>query len=193
MQVEVSKPLSGFGFLTAIEDSQHGFFGGYLIVSTAGRPLEFHCTTPVLPNPAQRILYGASLRPYLLGELIGLSLLTKAKTPVEMVLTDQQEVLSIGPTAKSPLAWVREEEQIDSGHSPNFPQGEEREIRIDGYVLNSATHISDNQAELRTSLKRITRHVDLMEPFQRIRDAIDEAQRISESSDEQGDESSAAA
>ncbi|MEQ8839035.1 MAG: hypothetical protein RID07_19675, partial [Lacipirellulaceae bacterium] len=63
------KPLPAIGFLTAVESPQHGLFGGYLVLSLQGRPLEFRCTTPVKPTRAQEILYGKTLRPYLLCEL----------------------------------------------------------------------------------------------------------------------------
>ena len=36
-----------FGFLTAVDTPTHGLFGGYLVVDSLGRPLEFHCTAPV--------------------------------------------------------------------------------------------------------------------------------------------------
>ena len=42
------------GFLTALEDDQGGFLGGYLVTNQRGRPLEFQCTTVVRPNRSQR-------------------------------------------------------------------------------------------------------------------------------------------
>ena len=57
-----SKPA--LGFLTVIEHPQYGLFGGYLVLNTAGRPLEFHCTAPIKPNRAQQILYGPTLESF---------------------------------------------------------------------------------------------------------------------------------
>ena len=68
-----------FGYLSTLESAEHGYFGGYLIVSPLGRPLEFHCTAPVRPSRAQEILYGPTLQPYLLGEQICGALLEAAK------------------------------------------------------------------------------------------------------------------
>src|SRR5688500_11494160 len=56
------------GFLTVVEHDQFGLVGGYLILNSSGRPLEFHCTAPVKPSRAQQILYGPTLTPYLYGE-----------------------------------------------------------------------------------------------------------------------------
>ncbi len=67
---------AGIGFLSVIEHDELGLFGGYLVLNMAGRPLEFHCTSPVRPNRAQEILYGPTLRPFLFGEQIGQALLS---------------------------------------------------------------------------------------------------------------------
>ena len=60
-----------FGYLSTVHTAEDGYFGGYLIISAIGRPLEFHCTSPVRPSRAQEILYGPTLQPYLMGEQIG--------------------------------------------------------------------------------------------------------------------------
>ena len=61
-------PQPSLGFLTILEHEEHGLVGGYLLFTTAGRPLEFHCTAPVKPNRAQQILFGPTLESYLYGE-----------------------------------------------------------------------------------------------------------------------------
>ena len=66
------------GFLTAIEVPEKGFVGGLLVTTQHGRPLEFQCTVPVKPNATQEILYGPTLAPFILGELIGATLIEKA-------------------------------------------------------------------------------------------------------------------
>ena len=53
------------GFLSVLDDEELGAIGGYLVLSRNGRPLEFHCTSPVRANRAQQILYGPTLQPFL--------------------------------------------------------------------------------------------------------------------------------
>src|SRR5262249_29502535 len=84
-------------FLTVVDDSQHGACGGLLVLNATGRPLEFHCTTPVKPNRAQEILYGPTLRPYLYGEQIGATLVAKAAAPIDLLCVDLVEVLAVRP------------------------------------------------------------------------------------------------
>jgi len=92
MAKQSKSPAIALGFLTAVDHRDHGLFGGYLIVSDTSRPVEFHCTVPVKTNRAQEILYGASLREYLLGEQIAPALLSKAKTDVAAICTDVREM-----------------------------------------------------------------------------------------------------
>jgi len=194
MTPETSKPLAAFGFLTAVEDPLHGFFGGYLLLSERGRPLEFHCSTPVLPSEAQRILYGASLRPYLLGELIGQTLVTKAQLPVQAVLTDLAEMRLLARVCAEPVAWLRHEEFLATEATWTIDaQPAAPELVLGNYRLTGTATCSWQSDWLRDTLAPLTAHVDLAEPFERIREAIREAQRVTEHPGDHEHESSAAA
>jgi len=100
--------LAAIGFLTALRDSTHGWFGGYLVLSHLGRPLEFHCTTPIEPTRVQQILYGPTLQPYLLGDVIGHTLVRRAELPVQAILTDLPEMLSLSLLRPEVVACVDE-------------------------------------------------------------------------------------
>ena len=94
------------GFLTILEHEQQGFVGGYLILNTAGRPLEFHCTAPIRPNRAQQILFGPTLESYLYGEQIGQTLLAKGSVEPLAVCTDVELALSVRQYVDLPVALV---------------------------------------------------------------------------------------
>jgi len=194
MDVAASNSLPAFGFLTVIEDEQHGFFGGYLVLSELGRPLEFHCCTPVLPSQAQKILYGSTLRSYVLGELIGPVLVEKAQLPVLAVLTDLEEMLSLGLVWQGVLAWVgpvisspaeRVISPLASADSPGLELGE--------YRLTGSSTCCWAPENLREVLSTFVSYVDLAEPFERIREAIQEAQRVTEHPVGEADDHSVAA
>lgn len=194
MPTQTAKPLAAFGFLTAIEDPTHGLFGGYLTLSTLGRPLEFHCTTPVLPSPAQEILYGASIRPYLFGELIGQTLLSKAQLPVVAVLTDTHEMLATQLWRDEPILWLRDGEKIALS-APTLGQTDSNraQIQLGNLSLCGEAHGVWQADDIRDALQPLAKNIDLAEPFQRIADAIREAQRITEPADEVTNDSSEAA
>lgn len=153
-----------YGFLTVVDSPSHGLFGGYLLVDAAGRPLEFHCTAPVKVSRAQQILYGATLQGHLHGQQIGAALLAEASLEPVVVLTDLDSMLTVRPHTNLPVALVS---RTDAG--AGFELGA---ARVAGPVGDA-----DAETALRVRLEPLAAAVDLREPFDRIRAAIEEAQR----------------
>lgn len=163
---------AAFGFLTAVDSPSHGLFGGYLLVDLTGRPLEFHCTAPVKVSRAQQILYGATLQSHLHGRQIGAALLAEATVTPEVVLTDLVSMLHVRPHTTLPVALVTRSDAVGA------PGG----ASTAGFAIGNVSvspHASDTSLEslLRGKLESLVSSVDLSEPFERIRSAIEEAQR----------------
>jgi hypothetical protein len=157
-------PPATIGFLTVVEHADPGLFGGYLVLNAAGRPLEFHCTAPVKPNRAQEILFGATLAPYLEGELIAAALLSRAKSPPLVVCTDRSAVLAVRPTVEFPIVLALEEGiPIPPGLSPL------------GLGVHRAASSHEDRITIEETCATLLASLDLLEPFSRIREAIDEA------------------
>jgi hypothetical protein len=106
MQGVGAKSMAALGFLTVVEHPQYGLFGGYLVLNTTGRPLEFHCTTPIKPTRAQEILYGPTLEAFLYGEQIGQTLIKQAKTEPLVLCTDRAPALAAREFTAAPMAVV---------------------------------------------------------------------------------------
>jgi hypothetical protein len=160
-----------FGYLSALESAEHGFFGGYLIVTPQGRPLEFHCTAPIQPSRAQTILYGATLRPFLIGDQICRALLDAAKVQPIVVLTDSDAALQANARFPMPLALVTDGAAIDQPASIGEFTFKEWRLRLPAGRERDEQQIVD-------ALTQLAQQVNLVEPFARIHDAIREAQRI---------------
>jgi hypothetical protein len=163
-----------FGYLTAVETAEFGYFGGYLIVSSLGRPFEFHCTAPIQPSRAQRILYGPTLASYLLGEQICGALAGVAKLTPELILTDCEVALHARNRFAVPMALVTaiEGAELAAQHGAGaFTVGLNQFRLPDGY--------EGEQHTVEEAVALLAQRVELIEPFGRIREAIDEAQRIS--------------
>lgn len=169
------------GFLTAVEDAERGFVGGLLITNRFGRPLEFQCTAPVKPNRTQQILYGPTLKPYVLGELIGRTLLEKVGVKPHLVLVESPDLLelraatstpvaalSVPPTAKSPKTDNRQLEKS----SPN-------QISLAGEEVEFHHAHGEDRNEIEKLAKLVPVDADLREPFERIREALVETIRLS--------------
>ena len=161
------------GFLTVVENDQLGLLGGYLLLNAAGRPLEFHCTAPVKPNRAQEILYGPTLQPFLYGEQIGQTLLTRSKLTPLVVCTDSEPMLAARKFTHFPLVFV-----LPRGSTPLSPEPRTPSPfpLAKSHVL-TAPHFASDQQGIREAWPAQVDHLDLNEPFSRIREALDEAQK----------------
>lgn len=164
MSASSAKQGACIGFLTAVQIDGLGVAGGYLILNAAGRPLEFHCTAPVKASRVQEILYGPTLKPFLMGEQIGQTLIGKSKLRPLVVCTDLAEMLSLRESVDFPLLQV-----LNEGDTRGFLLGKNRVGAADG-------HLADERAA-REGWPAQAEHLDLSEPFTRIREALDEAQR----------------
>ncbi len=194
------KSNSALGFLTVVQDDQHGLFGGYLVLNTAGRPLEFHCTAPIKPNRAQQILYGPTLEPYLFGEQIGQTLLARGKHPPQVVCTDREPALAVRQYVSMPVVLVLPCD--DHPPEPGGPPASQLEFegRAQGKTYRpDAPHgtlggglvaftlgrnrlalphsVSHDRQLVADRLGELSDWFDLTEPFRRIREAIEEARR----------------
>lgn len=182
------KRLPAFGFLTVVQHEQHGLFGGYLLLNANGRPLEFHCTAPVKPNRAQEILYGPTLEPYLYGEQIGQTLIAKGQNQPVLVCTDLAPVLAVRQFVEAPVMLVLSETEDSAGaestEKPTFRidvahrGGPSLAIfRVGRNRLAVPAGYARDQEQAAAELETVAEHIDLSEPFARIRGAIEEAQR----------------
>jgi hypothetical protein len=180
------------GFLTVVDHPQFGLFGGYLLLSTAGRPLEFHCTAPIKPNRAQEILYGPTLQSFLYGEQIGRTLLEKASAEPALVCTDREAVLAVREHVSLPVALVLAADGGTANEAVERPQLRpddpgDRPARVLGNGLTAfqvgrnrlaVPEASDgDRQQIIERLACLPESFDLTEPFGRIRAAIEEAQQ----------------
>ena len=158
------------GFLTLGEHAELGLFGGYLVLNVAGRPLEFHCTAPVKANRAQEILYGATLKPYLYGEQIGQTLIKKAKAATALVLTDVEHALGARPFVDLPVAMV-------ASDAKTLARPTLLPFKLGPHQLAVDINYSGDRSSIVDRLASQLDQLDLLEPFARIREALDEAQK----------------
>lgn len=180
-----SAPLlpAALAFLSVVEIPAHGLLGGLLLLNRTARPLEFHCTAPVRPNRVQELLYGPTLKPFLYGELIARTLLAKATAGIAVALLDQPELLAARDHVSVPLALVCRPQGGDA-----LSEGGGRlMLPGSGPVLLQPLAIGPNRLAIPSAdaqrvhdaLADVGQYLDLAEPFERIRNAIEEAHRVS--------------
>jgi hypothetical protein len=159
------------GFLTAIELPEKGFVGGLLVTNHCGRPLEFQCTVPVKANATQEILYGPTLEGFILGELIGATLVEKAGVKPQLILTDREQLLELRNHVSQPVALVEAGTAAEADR-PSAPTKLGRQI-----VRFHPAH-NDDEATVTRDSRQIPADADLREPFDRVREALQESIRI---------------
>ncbi|HEX3656440.1 MAG TPA: hypothetical protein VHV55_11560 [Pirellulales bacterium] len=173
------------GFLTVVEHEPHGLFGGFLVLDTRGRPLEFHCTAPVKTNRAQEILFGPTLTSYLYGEQIGQTLFAAARQRPVLACIDSGPMLAMRGHVDVPVVLIEAAEsaaatgpvpqlRVDAAH----PRGPRLvSFGLGRHRLALDADYAGEQAAVVAQLEPLAARWDLSEPFARIREAIGEAQR----------------
>jgi hypothetical protein len=170
MTVESGKENFRLGFLTAIEVPERGFVGGLLVTNHFGRPLEFQCTAPLKPNRSQEILYGPTLVPYVLGDLIGRTLIEKVGVKPHLVLTERNDLLPMRELVSIPVACF--DEQPAAGESP--AAAEPSPCRLGRQILRFHAAHAEDQSIAQKGAASVPQDADLREPFERVREALNE-------------------
>lgn len=178
MQASAPEKIESIGYLVSYEDELQGFVGGLLVVNENARPLEFHCTAPFRPSSAQRVLYGDTLQSYLLLEQIPSALMGKTQAKLDTLIVAGTMLLELRHDMHIPVASLPSHTSIDppppteptaqgvTGTPHSHPTG----------VLDFSIHPQFPQDHLAVSraLSLIGRHVDIDEPMERLRVAIEE-------------------
>ena len=195
------KPSPALGFLTVVEYPEHGLIGGYLVLNRAGRPLEFHCTAPsqAQPGPAD------PLRPHAGALSVWRANRPRpaeqATAEPAVICTDREPALAVREFVEVPVALVipdgtrsgsRDPIRLGRLNDPGALAAEGRVYRLDsphpsragppvfrlGRNCLAVSPLAAGDRELIASrLGDLAETFDLAEPFQRIREAIEEARR----------------
>jgi hypothetical protein len=165
-----------FGYLAFVEFAAHGIVGGYLLVNRHARPVEFHCTAPLLANRAQEILYGPTLRSYLYSDQIGQTLVSECKQTVHMILTDQPLALRLRTHVDIPLVLLRHDEVAGADDGPAAERGTRLPLPLplQSIALELPVGFDVDRSAVAALVEQCAGW-DLSEPLNRIREAIHEA------------------
>jgi hypothetical protein len=176
MEATTPNSLSTFAFLTVLEIPQVGYCGGMLVLNQWGRPIEFHCSAPVNPTRTQEILFGSTLKAFLFSEQIASALLEQTKKRPQLILVDQPQLLDFHAQTDVPLLLVSREDYPLPSSLWNGKVSVPR--RLDEWQL-IAVVAPGAEAPVLAAAQDFSEQLPLDEPFERIRNAIDEAHAVS--------------
>lgn len=133
--------------------------GGCLVTDNATRPLEFRVSGAIRPTSLQRVLYGDTMHEYICNDLIGLPMFQALDAKPDLILVRDPEFLKLRVQVDVPVLWVR--------------------TTVDGQYVLQALPGHDQEAETgRNVLPKRLRGRSIMEPFLRIRNALEEAHNL---------------
>ncbi len=176
MEANKNNKTLSLGFVTVRHHPLHGYFGGYLIVNSLARPMEFHCTLPVQPTRAQQILYGSTLGEFVCGEQIARALVTKAKGTPQVLFSDTPAVLTLRHMQSIPMAVIDFPAE-DNGSLPRPSCQRDNYFRFKafGKQLFILPEFADDAEMVKGLFDSEKAPLDLLEPFGRIEEALMEA------------------
>ncbi len=163
MAAATTQDQARFGFFAWAEDDEKGFVGGLLVANRFGRPIEFQCTAPVKPNRTQQILYGPTLRSYVLVELLAKTLVDKIGVKPQCIFVDDAVLLELQDHTGISVGQVLSEKE-SSPHKVGS--------RFVSYLDENANESFDQITSL------IPATADIGEPFDRVREALKETMRL---------------
>ncbi|WP_339888808.1 MULTISPECIES: hypothetical protein [Rhodopirellula] len=159
------------GYFTIVQQERTGWTGGLLVLNGGGRPLEFQCTLPLRPSKAHEILFGNTLRQHLICDVIGPTLLKKCRTPISMLMCEQTESLRMSD-ASCTIGFVATPENDGKAYVAREPDG-----HCSLKVCGASVLVAMEQMEAAEQVaEQMGDFPDVIEPFERIREAIREAQ-----------------
>ena len=177
----MSKDERCLGFYSLNETkSDDGYLGALLITDQLGRPLEFRVTYPVKPSAFQRPLYGDTLQPYIGTELCGKQLLRNPDHTPEILLVSADILLGVRDFVAYPVVYVKRagdsiEVDVEGLGRPGLAKQDVHSPsgRFQPVTIRTTPAHEDDLARALTLLEEAFSSVDLVEPFQRIAQAVD--------------------
>jgi hypothetical protein len=124
--------------------------------------LHFAFVSPIRPTKIQRILYGPTLEEHLSVDVIGKKLLMGLPIAPDALLVDTPELIAVRRVADVPTAFLS---KVNGDAAPG---------RLSSLQYDTGSNIDDQEA-IGQILALLEMKVDLVEPFQRMREGLREA------------------
>ncbi len=150
------------GYISVVENNEK-YTGGVLVVDSLGIPVEFKYTEPITPTKLQKIIYGKSLKQFLLIEVIAKNLLSHLNNKPSVVFTDNMDLLEAGENIFfiSKIFGTQERDTEEGEYIINSPSL--------SYRIVGNSPLSEESLNF---LKETANHIDLTEPFERLKAAL---------------------
>lgn len=140
-------------------DDGAAFRGACLVTDGTTQPVEFRVSGSIRPTKLQKMLYGDSLHGYICNDLVGLPIIETLETKPAVLLVRDVAFLELRPLIDIPVLCI----QSPEGGKMSFQAHAEYESEAD---------------ENGNTLPIVFRDRNLMEPFSRVRNGLEEAHNL---------------
>jgi len=154
---ETSEDHQYIGYLSVQENpSGYSYSQVLFLVDENGYPIDYSYTDKLTVNETQRILFGTTLRHYLITKVFGTQLLDEIANKPSIIFVDSEDLLAIRENIEIPVFYLDLKERNENG-----------EI---GLVTNK--NFSNDRVKAKDVLETCEGNFDISEPFSRITEAI---------------------
>ncbi len=167
------------GFLGYREYEDGGAYrGAILITDEWSKPIEFRCTAPVRPTALQRTLYGKSLLPHILSELIGEPLVGSVREKPELIFITADAYFDLRCKISIPVLKIRRKNggaksEADERGKIKAVLLESASGRFEQVEIEAHWRFPNDSENCGEKLREFFGRWDLAEPFQRLSEGLD--------------------
>ena len=153
------------GYLSVLEvPSGNGYSQVLFIVDENGYPVDYAYTDNITITETQRLLFGTTLRHYLITKVFGTQLLDDIESVPSILFVDSEDLLAIRENIEVPVFYLDRNKRYENSEK--------------GLVTNEK--YSNDRVEAKGILETCEENFDISEPFSRITEAITNNEDTSE-------------
>jgi hypothetical protein len=150
-------------YLACLRDSGKRYVGAALACDHRTRPLEFIFVKPIQPSAMQKLLYGGTLDEHVTIDVISKRLVDGLARRPDILFVNSEQLLPLRRLLQIPVAYLGKQNGSDRSVAPN--------LSTVTYRVASSSGDDDSVAHVLSVLEPL---VDLLDPFERISQAITE-------------------
>ncbi len=156
------------GYMMVTRTPDNEYVGGIMVTDPYAIPVEFKYSEPIKPTGLQKILYGNSIEKYLLVDVIAKKLLQNIEEKPKFILIEDSRLLDI--QFKMPIIYICiPSKGSEDSNETKIREELSKETLESGYdIIFNGTLTSDDIKWL----ERISDEIDIMEPFHRLKEAL---------------------
>ncbi len=156
------------GYLMVTRTADNDYVGGIMVTDPYAIPVEFKYSEPIKPTGLQKILYGNSIEKYLLVDVIAKKLLQNLEEKPKFILIEDSRLLDI--QFKTPIIFINMPTKgAEESKESKLREELSKDTLESGYdILFNGTLTSDDIKWL----ERISDEIDILEPFHRLKEAL---------------------